>query len=586
MSAVPAVMLLSLCRDVQGAVSASLSPHPQIGATQADWSSLGDRRMADPDLDRLVLALLDRARQDLQSPLLNRQLDGRRLLSVSREFIRRSLLWAFAYRVSGERVFLDRVRQEMLNVAGFSDWNPQHYLDVAEMTTGMAIAYGWLFDGLSFGDRALLRTAIVDKGIAQARHGHKTFRYTNNWNQVCIGGMVLGALAVQDGQSVLAADVLSVAKQHVSLGLNVYRPDGVYPEGPGYWDYGTGYSVLLAASLRAAKGNDWGILAAPGFKRSAEFYAHAMGPSGHAFNFADGGESPGFPCAMVYLARELRQPTWLSFMRQVIRSKQGPVDRFAPLAALWWPAESSGKWPATTFMGQGEQPVAIWRSSWADPNALWLAIKGGGAAHNHAHMDAGSFILDWGGLRWAKDLGMQDYSKLEFRGIDLWNMQQDSSRWDVFRLSAQAHNTLTLNDQPHNAMGMASLHEVNDREAVIDLTSVLLSGPQQQALRRIRFADDAVFMEDVMQGVPAASVVRWAMNTEADVQIEGNAAVLTQKGKRLRVQFEGIGLRLDVVDISLPRRDYDAPNPRVKQLLVIGRAGVDGRWRLRSHFLC
>lgn len=563
---------------------AASAPHPKLVTTQDDWSSLDTRRQADPDLDRLATSLLDRARKDLSLAPLVRQLEGRRLLGVSREFIRRSLQWAFAYRVTGESVFFDRARQEMLNVASFSDWHPAHYLDVAEMTAGMAIAYDWLFDELTTADRATLRGAIIDKGITQARHGHSTFKAKNNWSQVCIGGMALGALAIEEDQASLATDLLAAAKRDVSIGLEAYRPDGVYPEGPGYWDYGTCYSVLLIAALRTAKGTDWDILSVPGFKRSAEFYAHAIGPSGKTFDFADSNEGPGFPCALVYLARELAQPALLTAMRQMIRAKRGMSDRFAPLSALWWPMETAGKLSPTDFSGQGDQPVAIWRSSWTDPNALWLAIKAGGAAHNHAHMDAGSFVLDLDGVRWVKDLGMQEYNSLESRGIDLWNMKQNATRWQVFRLSAQAHNTLTLQGQPHNATGMASLRMLEAREALIDLTPALLPGQVQQATRRVRFLDDAVLLSDEVQGAQAGTLVRWAINTEAEVHIDGHRVSLTQKGKRLAIQFEGTGLQLAVTDISAPQHDYDAPNPHVRQLTVTGQAAADGSWKLSTTF--
>lgn len=558
--------------------------HPRLGATPADWASLDARRKADPDLNRLVTTILDRARKDINQPLLARKLEGRRLLGVSREFIRRTLQWAFAYRVSGDQVFLDRARQEMLSVSAFSDWHPDHYLDVAEMTAGMAIAYDWLYADLTLSDRATVRAAMVKLGIAQARHGHKTFKSTNNWNQVCIGGMALGALAVEEDQPALANELLSAAKEDAFIGLKAYRPDGVYPEGPGYWDYGTCYSVLLIAALRAAKGTDWGILSAPGFQRSAEFYAHAVGPSGKTFDFADGGEGPGFPCALVYLAREMEQPALLASMRQMIRAKQGMSDRFAPLSALWWPIEAAGALSATAFSGQGDQPVAIWRSSWQDPNALWFAIKAGGAAHNHAHMDAGSFILDMDGVRWAKDLGMQDYNSLESRGIDLWNMKQNSTRWQVFRLSAQAHNTLTFNGQPHNASGMATLRMASDREALIDLTPALLPGLARQASRRVQFLEDSVLMNDEILGARHETSIRWAMNTEADVRIDGNSVVLSQKGKRLTIQFEGIGLQFDVLDISMPRHDYDAPNPNVRQLVATAKPASNGCFRLQARF--
>lgn len=564
---------------------ASAAPHqPRLGTTPAEWASLAARCQADPDLDRLVSTLLERARKDVGLAPLERKLEGRRLLGVSREFIRRSLQWAFAYRVTGETMFLDRAKQEMLQVAAFSDWHPEHYLDVAEMTAGMAIACDWLSAELTPQEHATVRAAMVAHGIAQARHGHKTFKSTNNWNQVCIGGMALGALAVEEDQPTLAHDVLQAARQDVFIGLEAYRPDGVYPEGPGYWDYGTCYSVLLVAALRVAKGTDWGILGAPGFLRSAEFYAHAMGPSGKAFDFADGGERPAFSCALVYLAREMEQPALLASLRQMIQTRQGLSDRFAPLSALWWPVQGNGTLSSTAFSGQGKQAVAIWRSAWQDPNALWFAIKAGGAAHNHAHMDAGSFVLDLDGVRWAKDLGMQDYNSLESRGIDLWNMQQNSSRWQVFRLSALAHNTLTFDQQPHHAAGMATLRMMEEREALIDLTPALLPGSARQASRRVRFLGDAVQMTDEILGTRPETSIRWAMTTEAEVQIDGNAAMLSQKGKRLAIQFEGSALQLGVLDIATPRHDYDAPNPNTRQLVVTGKPLSDGSWRLQTRF--
>lgn len=590
----PAAAQLTGCASMQAATEASapVPPRPTLLASESDWSSLPDRCKADPDLDRFTSALLARARSDIGLPSLAHKPEGGQPLGVSREFIRRSLQWAFAYRVTGDRVFLDRARQEMLAVAAFSDWLPDIYLELAEITTGMAISYDWLFNDLSNHDRGVLRAAIVDKGIAQARHGHRTFRSTNNWNQVCIGGMALGALAVEDDEPALAADLLAAARQGVFIGLNAYRPDGVYPEGPAYWSYGTSYTVLLAAALRGNKdGNtdrrndgDWGLLDAPGVKRSARFYAHAIGPSGKYFNFADSTEAQGLPCAIVYLARELDEPALLAAKRRMIRNGQGLSDIFAPLSVLWWPAKTGGNTLPTSFSGQGAQPLAIWRSSWSDPGAWWFAIKAGGAAHSHAHMDAGSFVLELDGLRWARDLGAQDYSSLESRGIDLWNMKPDSSRWQVFRLSAQAHNTLTLDGQAHSVRGMATLRMVDEREALIDLSPALLPGQATRATRRARFLDDGVQLDDELFGADPGSTVRWAMATEAEVRLEGTTAFLAQKGKHLKVQFEGKAIELDVLDISAPRQDFDQPNPNVRQLVVTGKPGADGSWKLGARF--
>jgi oligo-alginate lyase len=566
------------------AASPSPRAHPRLLVGDADWASLSARRQADEDLDRLVLALLARARRDLALPVIERQLEGRRLLRVSRELIRRTLQWAFAWRVTGERVFVERARRDMLAVAAFADWNPDHFLDVAEMTAGLAIGYDWLFDELPADERATLRGAIVGKGIAQARHGHRTFRAAHNWSQVCIGGMVLGALAVQDDEPDLAHDLLAAARKDVLHGLHAYGPDGAYPEGPGYWTYGTTYSVLLVAALRGAGLTDWGVLAAPGFARSAEFYAQSIGPSGRHFNYADSNEGQELASPIVYLARELDQPALLNAKRGMARANQGLAERFAPLAALWWPAGGSGRSGNAlplSYAGQGPQPLAIWRTSWTDPNALWFAIKGGGGAYNHAHLDAGSFVLDLDGLRWARDLGMQDYNSLESRGIALWDMKPGSARWKVFRLSAEAHNTLTLDGRPHIATAMASLVMANEREALIDLAPVL---GLKVATRRARFADDAVVLQDRIAGATPGMAVRWALCTEADIRLDGSTAFLTQKGRALRVRFEGQAVQLAVLDISRPRSDFDHPNPGTRQLVATAPVAADGSWQLTTRF--
>ena len=44
-------------------------------------------------------------------------------------------------------------------------------------------------------------------------------------------------------------------------------------------------------------------------------------------------------------------------------------------------------------------------------------------------MDAGSFIYERKGIRWAIDLGMQNYLSLESRGINLWDQSQEGQRW-------------------------------------------------------------------------------------------------------------------------------------------------------------
>ena len=579
------ILLLPLLSGVLPAAMANTSSggkRTPLLISEREWQDLAQRRASDAELDLLVQSLLERAKKDLNLPLPERTLIGKRLLSVSRELIRRCLGWAFAWRLTADQTYADRAFAELQAVAAFFDWNPAHYLDVAEMTTGVAITYDWLYEFLTPEQRNLICQAIFDKGIAQAKNGHATYKRDNNWNQVCITGMVLGALAVADNNPALLRDLLPPAITAIPTGLKAYQPDGIYPEGPSYWSYGTTYSVLLLAALRQHRLGDWGIASAPGFMRSALFYAHSVGPSGKHFNFADGGEGQELAAALVWMARELQQPVLLDAKRDLIRQKNGSADRFATLSALWWPTQSKQRTAMEThFSGQGAQPLAFWRSSWTDNNALWFAIKAGGAAHSHAHMDAGSFCLDWAGLRWAKDLGMQDYQSLESKGIDLWNGKQQSPRWKVFRLSTEAHNTLMLNGQPHSVNAMASLRSDADGRVQIDLSSVL---GIPRATRTVHFSDTGVRLEDQLSGGQPGTQVRWAMCTSAAVSIKGNTATLTQQGKQMTLRFEGAPVTLQVQDISAPRADFDAPNPGTLQLLVFGQIGDRGDWAVQTVF--
>jgi hypothetical protein len=56
--------------------------------------------------------------------------------------------------------------------------------------------------------------------------------------------------------------------------------------------------------------------------------------------------------------------------------------------------------------------LAMLRTSWEDPEAIFVGIKAGQDRNGrgHTHLGLGSFILEAGGARWALDLGRDDYN--------------------------------------------------------------------------------------------------------------------------------------------------------------------------------
>lgn len=537
--------------------------------------------------DRVIVA----ARTALDKPLLNYEKQGKRLLAVSREALRRIGLWSFAYRLRPEKAFADRAEKEMLNLAAFKDWNPSHFLDTAEMTAALAIGYDWLFDVMSVSNRATIRQAIAEKGIDPALEPKARWngwqRTENNWNQVCFGGLALGALAIAEDEPTRAREMLERARTNNVMGLKPYAPDGIYPEGPGYWSYGTSYQVLLLSALESALGTDWNLSATTGFLPSAAALVEQTGPTGRAFNFSDGGDGVAFRAALFWFAQKLNRPDLVYFQQQLLqqrladKGRELPEEFMLPLLAKWTANLPKTIPPPTlplAWHGDGLNPVGVFRSSWTDSNALFVAFKGGSARVNHGHMDAGSFVLEADGVRWACDLGAQDYLSIESKGWDLFKRTQDSDRWRVYRLNNFSHSTLTLGGQLHNMAGDARITEFTTNSAVVNLTAVF-AGQADQVTRRFSIGEDrSVLIRDEISGAKPGLAVRWQMVTRAEVRSGGASAKLTSEGRTLGAKvISPSGASFEVTNAQPPDDGVNQPNPNTRILVVKATVPASGK---------
>jgi hypothetical protein len=549
--------------------------HPRLFLDAKGETALRQRIAADPFLRSIQSGIVAEADRQLKSPPVERVLIGRRLLDKSRTALSRVLHLATAWRLTGKAAYLDRARIELVAVAGFSDWNPSHFLDVAEMTTAVAIGYDWLYPALDDATRQRLRTAIVELGLEPSLPAHSWTRANNNWNQVCNAGMTIGALAVAESAPDLAADLITRAINTVPLSMHEYAPDGAYPEGPSYWVYGTTFNVLLISALETTLGRDFGLSAQPGFLPTADYFLHVVGPSGLPFNYADAGRNcMAVTPAMFWFAARRQQPylLWHEWPGLVARAASGAAsrrDRTDPMMLLWLAPGTIRPTPppARSWRGGGPNPVAFHRSSW-DREASFVAVKGGSPSVNHAHMDVGAFVMDAGGVRWADDLGMQDYHSLESKGIKLWGKTQDSERWNVFRLGTSSHNVLQVDGQQQRVDGHAPLVLSKDGRTVVDLTPVY-AGQLASARRGVALESDlSVRVQDEFTALDREARVRWAMVTRADVKIEGpGRATLTPQGRTLAFRVvEPVGATLAIYPTDPPPAATDARNAGTRLL--------------------
>jgi hypothetical protein len=577
---------------------ATLKPtHPRLLIEPNHWSAIKAQAETDPLLAQLTGQLLIEADYLMEQPPLERIQEGRRILSISREAFRRITIWAMARHLADDPGYAKRAEEEMRQLVRFRDWNPSHFLDVAEMTAAVAIGYDWLYDDLDADARETIRQGILrhglEPGLKAIRRGTWWAAYRNNWNQVCFGGLTLGALAVADESPEIAREILKAAREGIANGLGVYAPDGIYPEGPGYWGYGTLYQCLMIDALRSALDTSWDLEETPGFLQSARAQVQLTGPTGRFFNFADGGAGPSLQSALFWFARELNEPELLQGKRTILANRLAQQEDarrgkgLGILPVLWWPespAVAASPSLPLAWKGEGSHPVAVFRSSWSDPDALYLACKGGQVDHGHAHLDAGSFVLDANGVRWAVDLGAQSYHSLESKGIELWDRGQNADRWDVFRLNNRSHNTLTIDDALHRVDGVAGFTHFDSSRAELDLSPVF-QGQADKVTRRFDVSGHKVTITDHLQGLEPGAKVRWTMATRAKVEVEDSKATLRQEGESLEITMQQPGGgQLRVIPADPPDDGFNAPNPDTYLLIVDAIAPASGVLNIEMLF--
>ena len=550
-----------------------LPPHPRILFLKEDEASVRKAIATDPIWKKMHETIKEHCDKIIDSVSLERVLYGQHLLNRSRKALRRIFFLGYAYRVTGDDRYAQRAKKELMAVCKFSDWNPSHFLDVAEMTTAVSIGYDWLYEKLSANERKLIEESIVKKGIGPSfdKRYNWFLDASNNWNQVCNAGMTYGALAVWDKQEQIAREVINRALNTIHLPMEQYNPDGGYPEGYGYWNYGTSYNVMFLSAIEKVFHNDFGLSKTPGFMKTPAFMENMTGNSGRCFNWADCLLTGTIKPTMFWFARRNNDPSSLWMEKRYLMEtdySRFTVDRLLPNVMIWGRGISMSTVTAPEnkfWVGQGASPVASMRTSWKN-DGIYLGFKAGTPSTAHGHMDVGSFIMESDGVRWASDLGMQDYESLESKGMDIWGKTQDAIRWTIFRINSYSHNILTVDSLQQRVTGRAIIDKFSDKPefsyAVSDLTS-LYDGQLASVKRGVGIKKGKyVVVRDEYTALGKAVTVRWVMLTSADIKmIEKNTAVLVKDGETLTlkvVSSKDVQMR---TWSTAPTNDYDASNP-------------------------
>jgi hypothetical protein len=251
-----------------------------------------------------------------------------------------------------------------------------------------------------------------------------------------------------------------------------------------------------------------------------------------------------------------------------------PLSRHLALGLLWWnPALPDDKTVLPLhWVAGGPMPLAVMRSAWNDPRALFVAIKGGTPDHSHGHMDVGSFVFEADGVRWAVDLGTESYVKMRAARLDLWNYGQDSSRWTTFRVGAEGHNILRFDGQRQRVDGRSTIRDTTvpgTPGIALDLSPSYRSQVASARRRVSLLPGRQVQWLDEWQAGDQPVAVAWQWLTRAAVTLRGQQLVLRQAGQSLTLAVvSGAPLSIEVQDLSVAPAPQDSDNPGLARIVV------------------
>ena len=554
---------------------------PRLVFNSVIEKNLKKKMKTDPVLQNMYKAIKLNADEVFDKPLLERKLQGRRLLGVSREMLWRINMLGFVYRIEKNPKVLQRINDEVVAVCNFENWNPSHYLDVAEMSMAVAFALDWTAGKLPKSTIQLAKNAIIEKGIKPSwpeGGNHNGWAYgTNNWNQVCNGGMIAASIAIAEVDPELASKTIWRALDGLPHSLVEYGPDGVYPEGSTYWSYGTRFSVVTAAMLESSFGHDFGHFKYPAFVESAVFRKLMNTPSGWYFNFADCGDkrSESGDVALAWFATKTGNKEFFEkdrFLQPV--EEMGNLSRLAGAGMAWlsqYEEKSEVKMP-TTWKGEGSNPVVVFTGGENDSHNYYFGGKGGRGMVNHGNMDGGSFIFELNDVRWVVDPGNQGYHDLEQTGFDLWGRCQDCERWTLLTKNNYGHSTITINDELHKTEGLVTLSEFKEGskpEATFDMSATLGDLVSSASRKFVKDSPTSIVIEDEIEISEKTELITWQLMTTADVKIVDGGAILMQDSKKLKLE----NLSHPELDISIVSL-YPAPLKLDRQIEGLQRLEI------------
>ena len=592
-------MLIYTKTDRKGLVEAykenTNGAHPRVLVPDSD---IFNRIKSDIETDEALSSMFEKLKQQGDSLIKQPHtyydnIPGLTQIQMFRKFRQYAELLGMLYNVTGDEKYAEWLLEET-KIAARYDYDPRAngYLNAATLLMGFGISYDWIFNYMTDEERKLIRDDIINHWVMPGLEAHRgTLKppsssyvdvmgtvgwvtWNSNWNIICNAGLTVMAAAMFDEETELSAEIIDYALKSIKYYIPDFYPDGAALESLGYLTVIVSDFGRLMTTLKTNFGTTYGILDAPGISQMPYVISYLTGPAG-IFNFADAGEGKSVQPAETMMYAHLLNDADLASLR--VSEVEKGVSMLEVMDFIWNSTnmeKGSKELDVDRYFRVGE--TGSMRGSWKDSGSMFLSYHAGDNMINHSHMDTGTFILDAMGERWAIDLGSDSlsYSLNPASGV--------TSRWQLYMLRSEGHNTLTINPALDPGQILESFNPVigfdmknNGSYAIVDMTPAY-ANYAKKAHRGFMLSENrrVATVRDELE-LSAPSDVYWFMHTKADIELseDGREAYLTQNGKTLYAKLDAKkDLKFTVMDAvpfeTSPKLNYQASTDGIRKLCV------------------
>ena len=365
-----------------------------------------------------------------------------------------------------------------------------------------------------------------------------------------MGGCINAAISAIEYDPDYCFEIVENCLKGYEYTLAELMPGGGWNEAPGYWNYAMQYLDVGLSTLNVAFGSDYCLSKSMGMEETLKFAIATLGVTGPN-NFHDMGlGSNSSYSEFSYLSSLYGNKTAYEMRLNEIYSKSTATVNDLLYYRTDGYGDDTNEAENVNYI-KGVELFSVRDSFNKEEGKFFFSTHYGTTSGYHQHNDCSSFVLDIDGIRWAEDLGSEDY-----------NLQNELGypEYSLYRKRAEGHNVMVINPANYSASmeqrtGQfipVTQYDYDEKDAYVkaDMSNVYNGIIKMESGYYTDRENQTVTMRNEFEPTEANSEVYWFMHTKADVSVVDNVAYLTRAGETVKVEFETNAQSAEIMKMS------------------------------------